>query len=82
MKKFLLIAAACTLATTASANDDYANEKALVESWLSAQRAYDNIPGISAAIVDDQEVAWSAAFGYADIEKKELVAARLRIPHP
>ena len=71
MNKFLLTAAIFTLAGAASANDDFSNEKALIESWLSAQRAYDNVSGMTAAIVDDQELAWSAAFGYADIEKQQ-----------
>ena len=68
MNKFLLTAAIFTLAGAASANDDFSNEKALIESWLSAQRAYDNFSGMTAAIVDDQELDWSASFGYADIE--------------
>jgi CubicO group peptidase (beta-lactamase class C family) len=74
MNKFLLTAAIFTLAGAASANDDFSNEKALIESWLSAQRAYDNVPGMTAAIVDDQDLAWSAAFGYADIEKQQPAA--------
>ncbi len=37
--------------------------------WLEAQRAYDQIPGVSAAVVYDQEVLWSGGFGYADLER-------------
>jgi CubicO group peptidase (beta-lactamase class C family) len=37
--------------------------------WLEAQRAYDQIPGVSAAVVYDQEVLWSGGFGYADGER-------------
>jgi CubicO group peptidase (beta-lactamase class C family) len=33
------------------AADDLSNELALAESWLAAQRAYDHVPGLSAAIV-------------------------------
>ena len=40
---------------------------ALVESWLAAQRAYDNVPGLSAAIVHGQDLAWSGGFGLADV---------------
>jgi CubicO group peptidase (beta-lactamase class C family) len=39
----------------------------LARSWLEAQRAYDQIPGVSAAIVHDQEVLWSGGFGKADL---------------
>ncbi len=42
----------------------------LLELWLDAQRAYEEIPGISISVVHDQEMVWSAGFGYADIEKK------------
>ena len=38
---------------------------AVVETWLEAQRAYEEIPGISAAIVADQEQVWSGAVGHA-----------------
>ena len=38
----------------------------LIEVWLDAQRAYQRIPGISAALVHDQEVIWAGATGYAD----------------
>ena len=38
--------------------------------WLEAQRAYDEIPGVSAAIVYDQQVLWSGGFGLADLERK------------
>ena len=40
----------------------------LIEVWLDAQRAYERIPGISAALVHDQEVFWTGATGYADPE--------------
>jgi CubicO group peptidase (beta-lactamase class C family) len=42
----------------------------LIDVWLDAQRAYESIPGISAAIVHDQEVIWIGASGYADPESK------------
>ena len=39
----------------------------LMKVWLEAQRAYDEIPGISAALVHDQSVLWSGGFGYRDV---------------
>jgi CubicO group peptidase (beta-lactamase class C family) len=39
----------------------------LARTWLEAQRAYDQIPGVSAAIVVDQQVLWSGGFGQADL---------------
>src|SRR5688572_20730433 len=39
----------------------------VARTWLEAQRAYDQMPGISAAIVHDQDVLWSGGFGKADL---------------
>jgi CubicO group peptidase (beta-lactamase class C family) len=39
----------------------------LAKVWLQAQRDFDQIPGLSAAIVHDQHTVWSGGFGYADV---------------
>jgi len=39
----------------------------LARAWLEAQRAYERIPGISVAIVRDQDVLWEGGFGQADL---------------
>jgi len=38
----------------------------LIETWLDAERAYEQIPGMSAALVHDQELIWAGATGMAD----------------
>ena len=38
----------------------------LARLWLDAQRAYEGVPAISAAIVHDQNVLWSGGVGQAD----------------
>ncbi len=40
--------------------------------WLEAQRAYEQIPGVSAAIVHDQQVLWRGGFGYSDPARQVL----------
>lgn len=42
----------------------------LLEVWVDAQRAYEEIPGVSMAVVHDQELLWSAGFGHADRERQ------------
>ncbi len=42
----------------------------LLELWMDAQCAYENIPGISMAVVHDQDVLWKKGFGYTDLDKK------------
>ena len=40
---------------------------ALIETRLEADRLAKKIPGMSAAVVYDQEVVWAKGFGYADV---------------
>ncbi|MEX0290211.1 MAG: serine hydrolase domain-containing protein, partial [Flavobacteriaceae bacterium] len=47
---------------------DYSEAINLVEVWLEAQKDYDQLPGISVAVVEDQEVLWSGAYGQANLE--------------
>jgi CubicO group peptidase (beta-lactamase class C family) len=37
----------------------------VLEAWLDGQRAYQQIPGLSAAVVHDQETVWIGALGHA-----------------
>jgi CubicO group peptidase (beta-lactamase class C family) len=69
-----------TLFSAASAAEektekDLSNQLALIESWMDGQRAYDRIPALSAALVHDQELLWSGASGYADVESEEPARA-------
>jgi CubicO group peptidase (beta-lactamase class C family) len=41
----------------------------LLDIWLEAQRAYEDVPGLSLAVVHDQDIVWSGAYGYADRER-------------
>ena len=36
--------------------------------WLDAQKDYEQLPSVAAAIVYDQELVWSGAVGMADID--------------
>ncbi|NOR14457.1 MAG: hypothetical protein GQ544_02005, partial [Candidatus Aminicenantes bacterium] len=39
----------------------------MVEVWVDAQLAYEDIPGLSVGIVCDQDLIWSRGFGFADV---------------
>ncbi|MBN1272558.1 MAG: serine hydrolase [Candidatus Aminicenantes bacterium] len=41
-----------------------------IDIWLEAQRDYDKLPGLSAAIARDQKTIWSRGYGMADLEKE------------
>jgi CubicO group peptidase (beta-lactamase class C family) len=56
---------------TASAQDTAFKEPiAVIDTWIEAQLAYENIPGVSVAIIKDQQLVWSKGYGYADVENK------------
>ncbi|MDZ4706759.1 MAG: serine hydrolase domain-containing protein [Saprospiraceae bacterium] len=42
---------------------DYTDAFRLIEGWMEAQKDYQHLPSVSAAIVNDQEMIWSKAFG-------------------
>jgi len=46
---------------------DYTDAFRLIEVWMEAQKDFQRLPSVSAAIVKDQEVIWSKAFGQAKI---------------
>jgi CubicO group peptidase (beta-lactamase class C family) len=48
----------------------------VVQVWLEAQRAYDQIPGLSVSLVYDQQTLWSGGFGYADLSRKRPASAQ------
>lgn len=51
-------------------NEKVASGLRVFESWVESQMAYSGQPGLSAALVHDQQVVWSKGFGYSDREKK------------
>ncbi|MFC2156500.1 serine hydrolase domain-containing protein [Acidobacteriota bacterium] len=52
-----------------TAKTDYSEAFRMIEVWLDAQQAYDRLPGITAAIVEDQDIIWSNGYGKADMER-------------
>jgi CubicO group peptidase (beta-lactamase class C family) len=47
----------------------------LARVWLEGQQAYQQVPGVSAAIVHDQQVLWSGGFGQAELGSGRPVTA-------
>ena len=67
-KLFLLTATICLHINAQEPKKDYSEAFKIIEVWLDAQKDYEKLPGISAAIIKDQELIWSGAFGKANIE--------------
>jgi CubicO group peptidase (beta-lactamase class C family) len=49
---------------------DFSEALRVIDTWLEGQWEFDNLPGISLALVMDQDVVWKKAYGYADLEKQ------------
>ncbi|MDH3222302.1 MAG: serine hydrolase [Gemmatimonadota bacterium] len=47
---------------------DLTDALALAAAWLDAEQDFKDLPGIAVAVVRDQEVVWTAAFGHVDRE--------------
>jgi CubicO group peptidase (beta-lactamase class C family) len=67
-KLFLIIAIICLPTNAQEQKKDYSEALKIIEVWLDAQKDYEKLPGISAAIIKDQEIIWSGAFGKANVE--------------
>ncbi len=48
---------------------DYSDAFRIIEVWLDAQKDFEQLPGISALVVEDQDILWSGAFGLANVEQ-------------
>lgn len=53
-----------------SKKTDYTEMLNVIDLWLEAQREFDRLPGMSVAIVQDQDILFKKGYGYADMEKK------------
>ena len=42
----------------------------VLDMWIEQQVAHHSLPGLSIAIVFDQEIVWAKGYGYSDLEKK------------
>ena len=72
MRNYFLLLTCFFLLPSAYSQDskkDYSEAFQLVEVWLEAQKDFDQLPGLTAIVVEDQEVLWSGAFGMANKEK-------------
>lgn len=47
----------------------------VIDAAFAGAQHYDQVPGMSAGIVYDQELVWSGAYGYANVESKQPAQA-------
>src|SRR5690242_16869288 len=82
MGRFTRTALAALLVSVVVAPHAFAQQEltfSLFERYIDALQVQANIPGMSAAIVQNERVTWTAGFGMADIERS--IAARPDTPY-
>lgn len=71
MKKvysFLLFVLLSQMMPAQKSAAEYKEAFDLIEVWLQAEKDFEELPAITAAVVDDQETIWKGSFGKANIE--------------
>ena len=58
------------LGMTQDSKTNYSDILPLVDLWLDAQKDFDRLPGISVAIVQDQDLIFRKGYGYANVENR------------
>jgi CubicO group peptidase (beta-lactamase class C family) len=76
----ILILATLLVAPTAGAAEGKIAESpaftgaiSLLDIWIDEQLAYNSIPGLAIAVVYDQDMIWSAGYGFSDLETKDPI---------
>jgi CubicO group peptidase (beta-lactamase class C family) len=67
---FIVLTSFLFVNTTTAQDTAFKEPVAVIDTWIEAQLAYENIPGVSVAIIKDQQLIWSKGYGYADVENK------------
>lgn len=45
----------------------------VLDLWIREQMAYREVPGLAIGVVHDQDLVWSAGYGFADLESREAM---------
>ena len=57
-------------AQTIASNPDVLGAQRIFETWMRAQIAYRELPGVAIGVVYNQELVWAKGFGLADIDQR------------
>lgn len=60
----------CFQGTSQTTKIDYTDALRIIDIWLDAQKDFERLPGISVAIVSDQNIIFKKGYGFADVERK------------
>ena len=48
---------------------------AIIDAWIAGTQHYEQVPGISVGIVHDQDLIWTAGYGFSNLAKKRPAKA-------
>ncbi|HKW96931.1 MAG TPA: serine hydrolase [Bryobacteraceae bacterium] len=65
----------CAAPATVAPRQDYAAVARALTPFIEHELADKELPAISVALVDDQQIVWAQGFGFADPDKKTAAAA-------
>jgi CubicO group peptidase (beta-lactamase class C family) len=57
-------------AQSIATNPDVLGAERVFETWMRAQIAYRELPGVAVGVVSDQTLIWAKGFGFADVDTK------------
>lgn len=66
----LLACGSLTVSAQTTNPPGYREAFTILDTWLDGMKDFDRLPGISVAVIKNQEVLWSKGFGLADVDKK------------
>lgn len=52
-----------------NSHSDLNHALSLVQAWIEAQMAVQELPGLSVGLVDDQDLVWARGFGFENLER-------------
>ena len=61
---------ALLVAQSIASNPDVLGAERIFETWMRAQIAYRELPGVAIGVVYNQELVWAKGFGLADIDTR------------
>jgi CubicO group peptidase (beta-lactamase class C family) len=70
MKKITIIILLLAVTAHAQKTKDFSDALHLLDQWMEAQREYQRLPGLSVAIVKNQETLWQKAYGQSNLAGK------------
>ena len=68
-RSILLLLPVLLTAQSLATNPDILGSERVFDTWIRAQIAYRQLPGVAIGVVSDQQLVWAKGYGFADVDK-------------